>query len=183
MEGSFSSPPPALPHPGGDHYSFPLQPFVYLPAGQTMLTAYLPLSWLRCSRGCTFIHFSLAWDWPTLPWAYKLLDEENKATDAFAFRSKTFCSILISSCLLSSFPSSPLSLPPPPSSPSSYYCTADYNAVLVSAIQQSGLVVRIHLFILFHILFPSPSPCESLSRVQLFATLWTIACQAPLPIG
>ena len=24
---------------------------------------------------------------------------------------------------------------------------------------------------------------QSLSRVQLFATLWTTACQAPLPIG
>ena len=31
--------------------------------------------------------------------------------------------------------------------------------MLVSAIQQSGLVIRIHLFIPFHILFPSPSPC------------------------
>ena len=29
----------------------------------------------------------------------------------------------------------------------------------------------------------SESVCQSLSHVQLFATLWTIACQAPLSMG
>ena len=29
----------------------------------------------------------------------------------------------------------------------------------------------------------SPSTCQSLSHVQLFATLWTVACQTPLSMG
>ena len=48
-----------------------------------------------------------------------------------------------------------------------------YNVVLVSGVQQSDSVVRRH----------GRACAWSLSCVQLFATPWTVACQAPLSMG
>ena len=44
-----------------------------------------------------------------------------------------------------------------------------YSVVFVSAVQQSGSAIHTHVCVLRHI--------------QLFATPWTIACQAPLSLG
>ena len=52
-----------------------------------------------------------------------------------------------------------------------------YNAVLVSSVQQRAVCVCVCVFMYFHV-------CVSgFSHVWLFVTLWTVACQNPLPMG
>ena len=40
---------------------------------------------------------------------------------------------------------------------------------------------KIHLFKMYNLM--NAFTCETIAVVQLFATLWTIARQAPLPMG
>ena len=197
MEGSFSSPPPALPHPGGDHYSFPLQPFVLPPCRPNHVDCPSPIVLTQVFPG---LHLHLLFPGRGLacPSVSRHIPRWGKQGNG--------CICIQVRDFSSSSPSFFFSLPSPPppfSSSSSFFfaffllmCCRSQCHVSFSYTAKWFGYTHTSIYSFSHSFPFSFSLCmwhiavhicmcvlSCFSRAQLFATPWTIACQAPLSMG